>query len=49
LWGKRFKHDHLITIDEFTAALMGEVATMVRYPLMNLCQDRLLFGILPLA
>jgi hypothetical protein len=49
LWGKHFKHDHLIAIDDFTAALIGEVAAMVRYPLMNLCQDCLLFGILPMA
>jgi hypothetical protein len=33
-----FKHDCLIAIHQLTAALVGEVASTVRYPLMNVGQ-----------
>src|SRR6266511_4180261 len=42
---KVFKHDQLIAIDQFAAALVGKVRSSVANPLVDLCQERFLFGV----
>ena len=43
---KLFKHDHLIAVDQLAAFLMREVAASGSDPLVDLCQNDLLFGVL---
>lgn len=45
LRGKVFKYDHLITIDQLAAFLMGEIALSVGNLLVYLGKDRLLFRV----
>lgn len=43
---KGLEYNHLKTIDQLAAFLVGKIATAVRNPLVDFRQDRLLFGIL---